>query len=113
MSVLAMGGVHASPIDYAHLTTTSTYKPGGQWPGLILSGKDYDHRIKTASGEITLWQLIEKTTFPGVQGTPYFSNIAAKAVFFKEALSEEYKTRQARVSRKHKTAGGHIAAERI
>ena len=92
-----MGGVHASPIDYAHLTTTSTYKPGGPRGGLILSGKDYDRRIKTASGEIPLWQLIEKTTFPGIQGTPYFNNIAAKAVFFKEALSEEYKTRQGRV----------------
>ncbi|MGD1042199.1 MAG: aminotransferase class I/II-fold pyridoxal phosphate-dependent enzyme, partial [Sedimentisphaerales bacterium] len=87
LSALVMGGVHASPIDYAHLTTTSTYKPGGPRGGLILSGKDYDRRIKTASGETPLWQLIEKTTFPGIQGTPYFSNIAAKAVFFKEAVS--------------------------
>jgi glycine hydroxymethyltransferase len=92
-----MGGVHTSPIDYAHLTTTSTYKPGGPRGGLILSGRDYDRRIKTASGETQLWQLIEKTTFPGIQGTPYFSNIAAKAVFFKEAVSEEYKTRQVKV----------------
>ena len=97
LSSLVMGGVHASPIDYAHLTTTSTYKPGGPRGGLILSGKDYDRRIKTASGETQLWQLIEKTTFPGIQGTPYFSNIAAKAVFFKEALSEEYKARQFKV----------------
>jgi glycine hydroxymethyltransferase len=97
LSALVMGGVHASPIDYAHLTTTSTYKPGGPRGGLILSGKDYDRRIKTASGETQLWQLIEKTTFPGIQGTPYFSNIAAKAVFFKEAVSEQYKTRQFKV----------------
>jgi glycine hydroxymethyltransferase len=106
LSALVMGGVHASPIDYAHLTTTSTYKPGGPRGGLILSGKDYDHSIKTASGEIPLWQLIEKTTFPGVQGTPYFSNIAAKAVFFKEALSEEYKTRQFRVVENSKRLAG-------
>ena len=97
LSALVMGGVHASPIDYAHLTTTSTYKPGGPRGGLILSGKDYDRRIKTASGETQLWPLIEKTTFPGIQGTPYFSNIAAKAVFFKEAVSEEYKARQVKV----------------
>ena len=97
LSALVMGGVHASPIDYAHVTTTSTYKPGGPRGGLILSGKDYDRRIKTASGETQLWQLIEKTTFPGIQGTPYFSNIAAKAVFFKEAVSEQYKARQFKV----------------
>jgi glycine hydroxymethyltransferase len=97
LSALVMGGVHTSPIDYAHLTTTSTYKPGGPRGGLILSGKDYDRRIKTAGGETQLWQLIEKTTFPGIQGTPYFSNIAAKAVFFKEAVSEQYKARQSKV----------------
>jgi len=97
LSALVMGGVHASPIDYAHVTTTSTYKPGGPRGGLILSGKNYDRRIKTASGETQLWQLIEKTTFPGIQGTPYFSNIAAKAVFFKEAISEQYKARQFKV----------------
>jgi glycine hydroxymethyltransferase len=97
LSALVMGGVHASPIDYAHITTTSTYKPGGPRGGLILSGKDYDRKIKTASGETQLWPLIEKTTFPGIQGTPYFSNIAAKAVFFKEAVSEQYKARQFKV----------------
>jgi glycine hydroxymethyltransferase len=106
LSALVMGGVHASPIDYAHITTTSTYKPGGPRGGLILSGKDYDRSIKTAGGEIPLWQLIEKTTFPGVQGTPYFSNIAAKAVFFKEALSEEYKSRQVKVVENSKRLAG-------
>jgi glycine hydroxymethyltransferase len=108
LSALVMGGIHASPIDCAHLTTTSTYKPGGPRGGLILSGKDYDYKIKTVSGEIPLWQLIEKTTFPGVQGTPYFSNIAAKAVFFKEALSEEYKTRQVRVVENSKRLAGAL-----
>lgn len=97
LSALVMGGVNASPIDYAHVTTTSTYKPGGPRGGLILSGKDYDRSIETEGGKMPLWQLIEKTTFPGVQGTPYFSNIAAKAVFFKEAVSEQYKTRQVKV----------------
>ena len=41
-----------------------------------------------------LWERIEKTTFPGFQGTPYLNNIAAKAVFFKEMLSTEYQDRQ-------------------
>jgi glycine hydroxymethyltransferase len=97
LSALVMGGVHPSPIDYAHVTTTSTYKPGGPRGGLILSGKDYETQIRANGRDAPLWQQIEKTTFPGVQGTPYFNNIAAKAVFFKEAMSQEYKARQSRV----------------
>ena len=92
-----MGGAHPSPIDYAHVTTTSTYKPGGPRGGLILSGKDYEYKVKAGHFETALWQQIEKTTFPGIQGTPYFNNIAAKAVFFKEAASKQYKARQLRV----------------
>jgi glycine hydroxymethyltransferase len=64
---------------------------------LILSGRDYDCKIKAGGVDTTLWRQIEKTTFPGVQGTPYFNNIAAKAVFFKEAVSEQYRTRQFKV----------------
>jgi len=97
LSALVMGGVHPSPIDYAHVTTTSTYKPGGPRGGLILSGNDYEIQIRANGRDVPLWQQIEKTTFPGVQGTPYFNNIAAKAVFFKEAASQEYKSRQSRV----------------
>lgn len=97
LSALVMAGAHPSPIDYAHVTTTSTYKPGGPRGGLILSGKDYDRQVNAAGKKTTLWRQIEKTTFPGIQGTPYFNNIAAKAVFFKEAISEEYKTRQFKV----------------
>jgi glycine hydroxymethyltransferase len=97
LSALVMGGVHPSPIDYAHVTTTSTYKPGGPRGGLVLSGKDYEIQIQANGRDAPLWQQIEKTTFPGVQGTPYFNNIAAKAVFFKEAASSAYKSRQAKV----------------
>jgi glycine hydroxymethyltransferase len=97
LSALVMGGVHPSPIDFAHVTTTSTYKPGGPRGGLILSGKDYEIQIRANGRDAPLWQQIEKTTFPGVQGTPYFNNIAAKAVFFKEVSSPAYKLRQARV----------------
>jgi len=97
VSALVIAGAHPSSIDHAHFTTTSTYKPGGPRGGLILMGKDYNQRIKAAGTDTTLWQLIEKTTFPGVQGTPHFNNIAGKAVFFKEAASDEYKARQFKV----------------
>jgi glycine hydroxymethyltransferase len=94
---LVIAGAHPSPIDHAHFTTTSTYKPGGPRGGLILMGRDYDRKIKVSGKEIPLWRLIEKTTFPGVQGTPYLNNIAAKAVFFKETLVEEYRSRQFKI----------------
>ncbi len=94
ISALVMAGAHQSPVDCAHFTTTSTYKPGGPRGGLILMGRDFEEKIKVGAKKQTLWRLIEKTTFPGVQGTPYLNNVAAKAVFFKEAAGEEYKRRQ-------------------
>jgi glycine hydroxymethyltransferase len=92
-----MAGAHPSPIDYAHFTTTSTYKPGGPRGGVILMGRDYEQMIETQGKEITLWRLLEKSTFPGIQGTPYLNNIAAKAIFFKETFSDGYRARQPKV----------------
>ena len=97
ISGLIIAGVHPSCVDYAHFTTTSTYKPGGPRGGLILMGKDFDLKIKVGTKEVPLAEHIDKTTFPGVQGTPYLNNIAAKAVFFQETLSEEYRGRQYKI----------------
>ena len=94
---LVIAGAHPSPIDHAHFTTTSTYKPGGPRGGLILMGEDFEQKIKVRGREMALWEHIQKTTFPGVQGTPYLNNIAAKAVFFKETFSEEYRNRQFKI----------------
>ncbi len=41
-----------------------------------------------------LWRQLDKTTFPGVQGTPYLNHVAGKAVFFKEMLTPVYRARQ-------------------
>jgi glycine hydroxymethyltransferase len=89
ISGLVIAGAHPSPVDCAHFTTTSTYKPGGPRGGLIVMGSRDDRR--------ELWELIDRATFPGVQGTPYLNNIAAKAVFFRETLSEEYRARQFKI----------------
>ncbi len=106
---LVIAGAHPSPIDYAHFTTTSTYKPGGPRGGLILMGRDYDTKInKGREAKDELWKLIEKATFPGVQGTPYLNNIAAKAVFFKETLCEEYKARQFKIIENAKKLAGSL-----
>lgn len=97
ISGLIAAGVHPSPIDKAHFTTTSTYKPGGPRGGLILMGRDAEMPIQVGSKTAALSERIEKATFPGFQGTPYLNNIAAKAVFFREMLSEEYRSRQTRI----------------
>lgn len=88
---LIAAGLHPSPIDHAHVTTTSTYKPGGPRGGLILCGRDYDMPVKVGTRTRPLWQQIDKATFPGFQGTPYLNNIAAKAVFFREMMSDQYR----------------------
>ncbi len=97
ISGLIAAGAHPSPVDVAHFVTTSTYKPGGPRGGLILMGKDYDTPVQIGSKSVPLWERIEKNTFPGFQGTPYLNNIAAKAVFFKEMGSPEYKARQFKI----------------
>ncbi|MBW7991098.1 MAG: serine hydroxymethyltransferase [Planctomycetes bacterium] len=105
---LVMAGAHPSCVDYAHFTTTSTYKPGGPRGGLIVMGKDYESKISVGGRDIALWEHIEKTTFPGMQGTPYLNNVAAKAVFFKETLSDEYRTRQFKIIENAKALAGGL-----
>ncbi len=97
ISGLVAAGAHPSSVDYAHFTTTSTYKPGGPRGGLILIGRDCEKKIKVQGKDMPLWERIEDTTFPGVQGTPYLNHIAAKAVFFKEMLADEYRARQFKI----------------
>ncbi|MHB1101238.1 MAG: serine hydroxymethyltransferase [Devosia sp.] len=77
---LVAGGVHPSPVPYAHVTTTTTHKSlRGPRGGMIL-GNDEDIAKK-----------INSAVFPGLQGGPLMHVIAAKAVALKEALSPEFK----------------------
>ncbi|MCY9165988.1 serine hydroxymethyltransferase [Bacillus atrophaeus] len=74
---LVASGVHPSPINHAHFTTTSTYKQlYGPRGGLIMSGRDWETQI---SGSKTLAEVIQSGVFPQMQGTPTLSGIAAKA----------------------------------
>lgn len=107
---LIIAGAHPSPVNYAHFTTTSTYKAAGPRGGLIVMGTEFNQKIKLGKSNIALWRLIEKTTFPGVQGTPYLNNIAAKAVFFQEALSDEYKARQFKIIDNAKKLANNLLA---
>ena len=76
---LVAAGVHPSPVPYADFVTTTTHKTlRGPRGGMIMCKAEYAAQI-------------DKAIFPGTQGGPLMHIIAAKAVCFKEALSEEYK----------------------
>ena len=75
---LVAAGVHPSPIDHAHFTTTSTYKQlFGPRGGLVMCGRDTDTSI--GPGGLTCSKLVQRSLFPQVQGTPDLGAIAAKA----------------------------------
>src|ERR1700758_1781765 len=82
---LVAGGVHPSPVSYAHITTSTTHKTlRGPRAGLVLCGKD-------------LSAAVDKAVFPGQQGGPLVHIIAAKAVAFGEVLRPEFRTYAAQV----------------
>lgn len=79
---LVAGGVHPSPVPHAHVVTSTTHKTlRGPRGGLILATPE-------------LGKKINKEIFPGIQGGPLMHVIAAKAVAFKEALSDAFKQYQ-------------------
>lgn len=78
---LVAAGLHPSPIPYADVTTTTTHKTlRGPRGGLILSSEETAKKFN-----------FNKAIFPGTQGGPLMHVIAAKAVCFKEALSDDFK----------------------
>ena len=89
---LVAAGIHPSPIPYADVVTTTTHKTlRGPRGGLILSSEETAKKFN-----------FNKAVFPGIQGGPLMHVIAAKAVCFKEALSEEFKTYQQNVAKNAK-----------
>lgn len=83
---LVAANLHQNPCDYAHVVTSTTHKTlRGPRGGIILTNDE----------EIA--KRIDKTVFPGIQGGPLMHVIAAKAVAFKEALSDDFKAYQKQV----------------
>ncbi len=81
---LVAAGLHPSPIPYADVVTTTTHKTlRGPRGGMILSSNAVNEKYN-----------FNKAIFPGIQGGPLMHVIAAKAVCFKEALSDEFKAYQ-------------------
>jgi len=76
---LIAGGVYPNPVTYAHFVTSTTHKTlRGPRGGFILCRAEFAKDI-------------DKSVFPGIQGGPLMHVIAAKAVAFKEAMTEEFK----------------------
>ena len=82
---LIAAGVHPDPCPHADLVTSTTHKTlRGPRGGLILCKAEHQEKV-------------DKTNFPGTQGGPFMHAIAAKAVCFKEAMSDEFKVYQRQV----------------
>lgn len=82
---LVAAGLHQSPVPYADFVTTTTHKTlRGPRGGAILCKEEYA-------------KMIDKAIFPGLQGGPLMHVIAAKAVSFGEALTEEFKDYQKQI----------------
>jgi glycine hydroxymethyltransferase len=82
---LIAAGVHPSPVPYADVVTTTTHKTlRGPRGGMILCREE-------------LAKAIDKAVFPGTQGGPLMHIIAAKAVAFGEALTDEFKAYQQQI----------------
>ncbi len=98
---LVAAGVYPDPVPHAHVVTTTTHKTlRGPRGGLILACDDED-----------LQKKLNSAVFPGGQGGPLMHVIAAKAVCFKEAMSDEFKAYQQQVV-KNAAAMAEVFVER-
>ena len=95
---LVAAGLHQNPTPYSDFVTTTTHKTlRGPRGGMVLSKAKYA-------------KAIDKTVFPGMQGGPLMHIIAAKAVAFKEAMSDEFKTYQQQVIKNAQALGEGLLA---
>jgi len=89
-------GLMSDPIPHCHIVTTTTHKTlRGPRGGIIMMGKDFENPwgLTTPKGEIRMMShILDMSVFPGNQGGPLEHIIAAKAVAFGEALSDEFFT---------------------
>lgn len=99
ISGLVAAGVHPSPVPYADFVTTTTHKTlRGPRGGMILAKEKW---AKALNSHI----------FPGIQGGPLMHVIAAKAVAFKEAMSDAFKANQVQVVENAKALAAGLMAK--
>src|SRR5210317_1302618 len=93
---LVAAGVHPSPVPYADYVTTTTHKTmRGPRGGLILAKEEFGKSLNS-------------NIFPGIQGGPLMHVIAAKAVSFKEAMTEEFALYQQQVVKNSQALGAAL-----
>ncbi|WMY97451.1 MAG: serine hydroxymethyltransferase [Arsenophonus sp.] len=85
---LIVSGLYPSPIDYAHVVTTTTHKTlCGPRGGVILA----------KNGNQDFYKKLDSAVFPGIQGGPLMHVIAAKAIAFQESMTIDFKKYQKKV----------------
>lgn len=96
-------GLLSDPVPHCHVITTTTHKTlRGPRGGMILMGKDFENPFgkKLKSGKLRkMSSLLDSAVFPGNQGGPLEHIIAAKAVAFGEALTDDYLNYMVRVKK--------------
>ena len=98
---LVAAGLHPSPVPYADVVTSTTHKTlRGPRGGLILCKEQYA-------------KAIDKAIFPGTQGGPLMHIIAAKAVAFGEALTDEFKQYQTQIVKNAQVLASELTAKGI
>ncbi|WP_452599598.1 serine hydroxymethyltransferase, partial [Pontimicrobium sp. MEBiC01747] len=87
-------GILSDPIPHCHIVTTTTHKTlRGPRGGMIMMGKDFENPfgLKLKNGNLRMMSsLLDSGVFPGNQGGPLEHIIAAKAIAFGEALTDEF-----------------------
>lgn len=98
---LIAAGLLDNPLPHCHIVTTTTHKTlRGPRGGVIMIGSDFENPFgeKTLKGELKMLSaVLDGAVFPGTQGGPLEHVIAAKAVAFGEALTDDFKTYQKQV----------------
>ena len=95
---LVVAGEHPSPVPYADFVTTTTHKTlRGPRAGLVLCKEKYAKDL-------------DRSVFPGIQGGPLVHIIAAKAVAFREAATEEFRAYQRQIVKNAKVMSEAVAA---
>ncbi|MFC3039615.1 serine hydroxymethyltransferase [Virgibacillus xinjiangensis] len=96
---LVAAGVHQNPVPHAHFVTTTTHKTlRGPRGGMIFCQEEFAKQI-------------DKAVFPGMQGGPLMHIIAAKAVCFKEALSDDFKEYAEQIVKNAAALGDSLSKE--
>ncbi len=98
---LVAADLHPSPVPYADVVTSTTHKTlRGPRGGLILTNGEFGQKLNSM-------------IFPGIQGGPLMHVIAAKAVVFKEALTEPFREYQRNTVKNSQTLAAHLTEEGV